>query len=111
MQVKDLIHLLGPYPTDELLPDLFREFQTINHHYFHKAILNLEQAYYLGNHNDLTCLTLCMKVAEIKCIQEQACQWDAPFPDDPTILALCTTIMQQNSMLLAQQEVLEAMMA
>jgi len=43
MQVEDLINLLGPYPTDELLLDLFMEFKTIPHHYFHKAILDLKQ--------------------------------------------------------------------
>jgi len=88
MQVEDLINLLGPYPTDELLPDLFQEFKTVPCHYFHKAILDLEQDYYLGWQLNITCLSLCTKVTEIKRIQEQAQQWEAPVPDDPTILAL-----------------------
>jgi len=111
MQVEDLIQLLGPYPTDELLPDLFQQFKTVPCHYFNKAIVNLEQDYYLGRHSDLTCLMLCATVTEIKRIQEQACQWDAPSPDDPTILALCSTIAHQNTALLAQQEALEALTA
>jgi len=109
MQVEDLIHLLGSYPTDELLPDLFHEFKSIPQHYFHKTILDLEQDYYLGCQPDLTCLTLCAKVTKIKRIQEQAQQWDAPSPDDPTILALHSTIVQQQSALLAQQHVLESL--
>jgi len=111
MQVEDLIYLLGPYLTDELLPALFCEFKMINCHYFHKALFDLEQTYYLGNQQDVSCLTLCAKVTEIKCIQEQAQQLDTPSPDDPTILALHATIAQQNSTLLAQQEVLEALTA
>jgi len=100
MQIKDLIHLLDTYPMDELLPDLFQQFKTTSHHCFHHAILDLEQDYYLSWQSDLTCLSLCVKVTKIKCIQEQAQQWDAPSPDDPTIIALCTTIANQHSTLL-----------
>jgi len=57
-----------------------------------------------------TCLSLCAIVTKIKCIQEQA-QWDAPSPKDPTILALWATIMKQNSILLDQQQALEALTA
>jgi len=109
MQIEDFIHLLGPYPTDELLPDLFREFKSIPRHYFNKAILDLEQDYYLGRQPDLTCLTLCAKVTEIKRIQEQAQQWDAPIPEDPNIMALRSTIVQQQTALIAQQQVLESL--
>jgi len=73
---------------DELLPDLFCEFKSIPRHYFHKAILDLKQDYYLGWQLDLTCLMLCAKVTEIKCIQEQAQQWDAPIQMIPPSL-LC----------------------
>jgi len=111
MQVEDLTNLLGHYPTNKLLPDLFKEFKTVPRHYFHKAIFNIEQDYYLGCQMDLTCLSLCAKVMEIKCIQEQAQQWDAPSPKDPTILALHSTIAQQHSALLVQQQVLEALTA
>jgi len=110
-QVTDLIQLLGPYPTDELLPDLFRQFKSVPRHYFHKAISDIEQDYYLGRLPDLNCLSLCVTVTKIKRIQEQAQQWDTPSPDEPSILALRATISQQNQTLLAQQQALEAFMA
>jgi len=50
-------------------------------------------------------------VTEIKWFQEQACQWDAPSPDDPTILALQSTIAHHNTALLAQQEALKVLTA
>jgi len=109
MQIEDLIQLLGPYPMDELLPDLFQQFKTIRCYYFHKAIVDLEQDYYLGCCHDINCLSLCAMVTKIKCIQEQAQQWDAPSPEDPTILVLHTTIVKQNSILLDQQHALEAL--
>jgi len=48
MQIEDLIQLLGPYPMDKLLPNLFQQFKTVPCYYFHKAIVDLEQDYYLG---------------------------------------------------------------
>jgi len=109
MQVEDLINLLGPYPTNELLPDLFHQFKTINCHYFHKALLDLEQDYYLGQATDLTCFSLCTNITAIKQIQEQVQQWDALSLDNPTILTLQTTITNQHSALLAQQQVLKTL--
>jgi len=98
-QSKDLLQLLGSAPTTEFLPNLFWQFKSIPCYYFNKAIMDLEQHYYLGNEPGLTCLSLCAKVVKIQCIQEQAQQWDAPAPNDQHLQALHFTLASHHQIL------------